>query len=1219
MRTTESRTRKKSSRILAFATSLLVVATGLIVTPTAANAAAEDVTSSTMNWGFKDSWRNYINMGGGSTEFAGGASATPAPYNWGTGNSGTFDPETRSGSFSLPGSVRWHGFHGIDITMNNVSVDFNLASGTGSIQGAGETVGTFTTASATVNETGGTVSVSNAPVTATAGTEAIFGAFYPAGTVLDPISFTLNYDVAAVATPTTTTLVANATDVEVGTAVELTATVSPAADGTVEFFANGSSIGSESTTSGVATISVTTLAVGANSITAEFSPADAAAFESSATASATVVNVTVPASAVSTTVTLAAPTPAKPVVLGTAVQFVATVAANEVAEDAGQPTGAVEFFSIADGATDRVSLGSADVEADGTANLETDALTAGGHTFVAVFTPAVPAEFVGSEGAYTAHYGVVDTAAPEAYEPGANAKTATGATASWNWSAYSAGWVKTATGNAAVSEDGLTFELTDGVVNADSFGAVISFEATLTNTAYGSIVMSITDPALHLNADGTGVWVASVGESTERIVVGTFTGVDAQVGVDTERVVEFDYADTTAAGTWSVGRTGAWANGFILELASSVRAFYYESGAGSDANKPASPLTVDFDWPAVTDMVLEVTPDAPARLGTEVTFNATVTPPSAEGSVEFFATAEEADAEESLGTADVVDGVATFTTTDLIAGGNTFRAVYTSSNGFDDAEATHTANYGVVDTAQPELCTPAGSSETLTGVSAEWAWSAYSAGWSKIGGGNVTVDDQNFVLSNGVATVSDDCVSVAFTGTLRVEAYGSFFPTHGQWVELVNPVLTVDAAGNGAWSAGVRSGVGELNTTTSEPVAITTVTGADLDFSANSVAATIEFDYAGTTASGSWSAGRDSAWSNGFVLQVPNAVRSFYYSTGAGADGNKPAAALNINWQLADPSVTVNGKSSDARVLQGQNVTFAAEPFREGDVVSVVVNSDPVTLPSVTVANDGVATQTWQVPADFATGSHTVTFTSGSGNDVRSASMPFIVEATSTTPGGDDTEDVDVCIARSVTGGSMSWEFKQSFKNYILGPIAHGEFSGGSFSASGGAINVEAGGIGTVNFAGSLSATGHGGELSIQISNPTVQITGPNTGVLYGNMTASGSTSYIAIANLAFSSVSVSGSTLTVVGSSATLTGAAAAAFNGFYGAGSALDTVSFSVSLGGEVDCDSSTDPVELAQTGAAAFDLQGMALSVLAFGALVLLAGIVVTRSRRREVAQR
>lgn len=152
-----------------------------------------------------------------------------------------------------------------------------------------------------------------------------------------------------------------------------------------------------------------------------------------------------------------------------------------------------------------------------------------------------------------------------------------------------------------------------------------------------------------------------------------------------------------------------------------------------------------------------------------------------------------------------------------------------------------------------------------------------------------------------------------------------------------------------------------------------------------------------------------------------------------------------------------------------------------------------------------------------------------------------------------------------------------------------------------------------MNFQGSIVATGHGGTLDLQIQNPTVQITGPNSGVLYGTLTQSGSGGYVAIANLGFSSVSASAGGLTATGSAATLTGAASAAFGGFYSAGTELDPVSFSAALGGEVPCDATTDPVELAKGGADA----DLSLVLLSIGALVMLAGFGLTRIRRRATA--
>ncbi len=1189
MRTRDLPPRSRASRLLAWTTATLVVASGLIIAPQAASAAeGAAVSDATLDWGFRENWRNYVAMFGGTTELSGGASESPAPYNWGTGDAGVYDEETGQGSFTAPGSVRWHGWHGIDITLATPTVSFDLAAGTGEVLVSDLVIATFTTAGAGVSTGDGAVSVSGAPTVAGAGASAFFGEAYSIGTVLDPVSFRLDYEVAAL--PTVTTVAADATDILVGEQVTLTATVSPAVDGEVTFVRGSDALADPVPVSGGTASLTVPLAAGTHEITAVFASHDPG-YEGSTAETPVTITVSTPAEAKGTVTTVDPPAPAAPALLGVEVVLSATVA--EEGDETAHPAGAVEFFSIADGTTERTPLGSATVGSDGVATLSTTALAAGGHGFVAVFTPAVPASFLGSEGARTANYGVVDPAAPAPYVPGDNAQTTSGATASWNWSDYSSGWVKTADGDATVN--GQSFELSDGEVLADAGGAVISFGATLTTTAYGSFVVELTDPALHLRSDGSGVWVAAVNGSEERVVVGTFAGVDARPAEAGEREVQFDWADTTASGTWSAGRTAAWPNGFILEVPSSIRSFYYASGANGDPTKPAAPLTVEFDWPAVSETALAVTPSAPLVLGGEAVLTATVTPSAAAGEVEFFTTV--GGLEESLGTAAVNDGSAVLRADDLAAGGHTFRAVFTASNDFAGSEARTTANYGVVDPAQVPVCTPdPDAAETLSGVTARWAWNAYSSGWVKEASGDVTVDGRDFVLSRGIATVDEGCTSIAFTGALTVTAYGAYAVT------LTDPVIAFDEDGNGAWSAIVSSSVEGEAVPAGERTVVAAISGAEVpDFHRNVVDAEVGLAWTDTTAAGTWSAGRTSAWSNAFILQVPSAIRSFYYASGANADGNKPAAPVSLAWELPSLTGTVNGQHQDARVLQGQTVTFTASPFRAGDEVSVVIGSDPVTLPSVVVGRDGVATQTWTVPADFATGAHTVTLAAGE----RSISLPFAVETT-TTP--DVTPAPEVCVARAVTGGSMDWGFKQSFRSYIEGPIAKGSFSGGGFTASGGAINVNAGGIGRVNFGGTITATGHGGELDLRIADVSVQITGPSSGVLYGTLTQGGTGGYMAIADLSFSSVSVGDSGLRVSGSSATLTGSAAAAFGGFYSAGTALDPVSFSVALGGEVACDSSTDPEGLAVTGGG---LTGAGWAA----ALLLLAGAGLVAIRRRR----
>lgn len=244
------------------------------------------------------------------------------------------------------------------------------------------------------------------------------------------------------------------------------------------------------------------------------------------------------------------------------------------------------------------------------------------------------------------------------------------------------------------------------------------------------------------------------------------------------------------------------------------------------------------------------------------------------------------------------------------------------------------------------------------------------------------------------------------------------------------------------------------------------------------------------------------------------------------------------------------------------------------------------------------------------------TFTAGAVSEepIEGGETPTVPEEEGTetpvvTPSA-PAEQAEQCVARAVVGGSMSWGFKASFREYVEGKIAKGTFSNTGFSASGGALNPENGGIGIANFAGSINGSGHGGVLNYTIANPSIQITGPTTGILYA--TAGGSR--VAYANLYFSSLNVNGSTISG-NASATLTGAGSSTlgdYSDMYKPGTALDPLSFSVTLGGEVECDNSTDPVKLAETGTPE---QGT-MALMGIAAVMSLIGAALLGARRRNL---
>lgn len=169
-------------------------------------------------------------------------------------------------------------------------------------------------------------------------------------------------------TATTTTLAVTPAGAAIGEPLTLTATVSPAAAGSVQFFDGTQSLGSGEVSGGTATRLTPALA-GVHGYRAVFTPTDPTAYSASTSA---VASYTVAPSATSTTLTAA---PAAPKA-GGALALKATVTPGVA--------GSVQFR---DGSA---ALGAPVTVASGAASLATKVTKAGAHTYSAVFTPGDP-------------------------------------------------------------------------------------------------------------------------------------------------------------------------------------------------------------------------------------------------------------------------------------------------------------------------------------------------------------------------------------------------------------------------------------------------------------------------------------------------------------------------------------------------------------------------------------------------------------------------------------------------------------------------------------------------------------------------------------------------------------------------------------------------------------------------------------------------------------
>jgi large repetitive protein len=214
-----------------------------------------------------------------------------------------------------------------------------------------------------------------------------------------------------------------------------------------------------------------------------------------------------------------------------------------------------------------------------------------------------------------------------------------------------------------------------------------------------------------------------------------------------------------------------------------------------------------------------------------------------------------------------------------------------------------------------------------------------------------------------------------------------------------------------------------------------------------------------------------------------------------------------------------------------------------------------------------------------------------------------------------------------VGAGSLTWGFKESFRAYIDGSIANGEWTVADgatydtpsfgFTAGDGRLDPR-GPLGAVDFPGSVRFTGHDGVLDTTIADPVLQFRGDGKAFLLldvRGVTMDGDE--IAMSVSRFVELDLSGQDLELVDgiltldeAPATLTADGALAFPN-YPEGEAFDPVSATIDVG--ADCDLSGLPI-----GGDAYDPPPAndLVSVVVGGAVIaLLAVILLVFARRRR----
>lgn len=169
----------------------------------------------------------------------------------------------------------------------------------------------------------------------------------------------------------------------------------------------------------------------------------------------------------------------------------------------------------------------------------------------------------------------------------------------------------------------------------------------------------------------------------------------------------------------------------------------------------------------------------------------------------------------------------------------------------------------------------------------------------------------------------------------------------------------------------------------------------------------------------------------------------------------------------------------------------------------------------------------------------------------------------------DDGSGTALRVSEPAEGGFLRWGVKSSFRSYITGSIAQGSISttdagrtGSEFVFGQSQPVLDTDTWNEVAYRGAVSFRGHGGILNATLANPRITKFSNSQATL--SVEYGGSRVSLASLNLARATTSVNDSVITYTNTPATLlvSGTTVFSFNGasFYPAGTALDSVTFSV-----------------------------------------------------------
>jgi hypothetical protein len=491
--------------------------------------------------------------------------------------------------------------------------------------------------------------------------------------------------------------------------------------------------------------------------------------------------------------------------------------------------------------------------------------------------------------------------------------------------------------------------------------------------------------------------------------------------------------------------------------------------------------------------------------------------------------------------------------------------------------------------------------------------------------GGASAEDGLFRFGQTASALTDGRGTASYGGSVR-------FTGHAGVLDLTfsDPQVRIDSASSAALVVSVGGRRTEL---AALDLSAGTRSDAEGAIAYSSVPATLTASGAGV-----FSYGSSQFYAPGTAMDAVTFVVGADAAPGAGGWARTVAAASAVAaWAPpADPpsrtGLTIDAKYA-AGVPAGGEISASGAGFAPGETdIKVVVYSTPVILEQTLTADaDGVATWRGLLPATLSPGEHTLTF---QGKDL-ALGAPITVFAPLPVSG---------C---TVQDASIDWGFKESFRSYISGSIAHGtwEVSDGAayttpvFQWRGATGTAELTAMtGQVDFAGTVTFTGHDGLLRTTVGSPRIRLVDDAhaqllldvSGVTMENALAGRTDNVVTVSAVPFVDIDLAqaeltrdGSTLTVTGAPTAITAQGSTAFPN-YPAGTAFDPIAFSITV---TDCAAQALPGdgEVSASGTSA-DAAGSAMPVWGWaliGALALLfaaGGSVVTSvvSRRRKGAE-